>query len=166
MAERTQIPPHPNHPRDKILRGFLCEVHRYANAARSRRRAGVHVATSGFLLPAPPCVTKFRKGFCAECITRRISRSLHNSAGAVLRRRRCAAARTQRKFFRLKFVRYAHRQTAGHRHSRAQLHIRSHRPRRGAGASVGVRSRVVVHILAPPALWGRRFCHIAQNHPV
>ena len=72
-----------------------------------------------FLLAAPPCVTKFRKGFCAECITRRISRSLHNSAGAVLRRRRCAAARTQRKFFRLKFVRYAHRQTAGHRHSRA-----------------------------------------------
>ena len=35
---RTQIPPRPVRPRDKILRGFLCGVHRFGNAARSRQR--------------------------------------------------------------------------------------------------------------------------------
>ena len=57
--------------RDEISGDFLCGVHRYANAARSRRRAGVHVATSVFLLPAPPCVTKFPPLFCMACTSLR-----------------------------------------------------------------------------------------------
>ena len=125
-AGQTQFPPRPTRLRDEILSGFLCGMYRPRSSrcathprVSDRSNCDRSATCTVFSTACPTRVTKFRKGFCAECITRRISRSLHNSAGAVLRRRRCAAARTQRKFFRLKFVRYAHRQTAGHRHSRA-----------------------------------------------
>ena len=104
MAERTQIPPHPNHPRDEILIGLLCGVHRNGTTAHStdvpifvldtlpcvtksqaffvrgaqiRKRGTVPPARGSprcdvsFLLPAPPCVTKFLPLFCIACTSLR-----------------------------------------------------------------------------------------------
>ena len=104
MAERTQIPPHPNHPRDEISEGFLCGVHRNGTTAHStdvpifvldtlpcvtksqaffvrgaqiRKRGTVPPARGSprcdvsFLLPAPPCVTKFLPLFCIACTSLR-----------------------------------------------------------------------------------------------
>ena len=85
-ARRTQIPPHPNHPRDKILKGFLCGVHRRGNAARSRRRVGDHVATSGFFIACATRVTKFRKDFCAGCTEQNTSRPARRTAGVIFLR--------------------------------------------------------------------------------
>ena len=69
-AGRTQIPPRPTHPRDEILEGFLCGVHRNGTTAHS---TGLPI----FVLDAPLCVTKFRKDFCAECIDRAAADAQH-----------------------------------------------------------------------------------------
>ena len=103
-ARRTQIPPRPNHPRDEILIGFLCGVHRndttahsmclpifvldtlpcvtksqafFVRGAQIRKRGTVPPARGSprcdvsFLLPAPPCVTKFLPLFCIACTSLR-----------------------------------------------------------------------------------------------
>ena len=56
---RPQIPPRPACPRDEILEGFLCRIHRNGTTAHS---TGLPI----FVLDAPPCVTKYRAVFCAE----------------------------------------------------------------------------------------------------
>ena len=55
-AARTQIPPRPACPRDEILSGFLCGVHRNGTTAHS---TGLQI----FVLNAPSCVTKYRTDF-------------------------------------------------------------------------------------------------------
>ena len=76
--------------------------------------------------------------------------------GNAARSRRCAAARILRQISRLKFVRYAHRQTVGRRHSRAQLHIRSRRTRCVAGASA------ISHKIVRYNLCKTSFCRISM----
>ena len=75
-AARTQIPPRPACPRDEILGGFLCGVHRNGTTAHS---TGLPI----FVLDAPLCVTKFRKDFCAEFTAAGNRRGRIETANAV-----------------------------------------------------------------------------------